>query len=181
MPSPPAFDDDRALFDRIRSGDDEAFERLYRRYYVPLCEFVQLYVGPTTAEDIVQALFAKIWSRRRALPEASNVRAYLFGAGRNRAINMKRAQSTEDRVHGQLKTQQETPAHGPPGTDLEVWSTIRRVLCQLPQDRQLAVMLRLVLGMSHEEIAFVLSTSVKRSQVFLAHARQLLRLEESHA
>jgi RNA polymerase sigma factor (sigma-70 family) len=74
-------------FGQMRTGDEAAFETLFRAYAKPLCAFAYTYVGSTAAaQEIVQELFCRIWERRDTLEMPRSVHAYLFSATRNRAI-----------------------------------------------------------------------------------------------
>src|SRR6266516_5130210 len=82
--------------ERLRTGDEEAFESLFRAYVEPLCAFAYSYVeSEPAAQEIVQDLFARLWERRDSLEVPRNVQAYLYGATRNRAINHLRNRRVE--------------------------------------------------------------------------------------
>jgi hypothetical protein len=50
--SPPAASPESALLERIGSGEEAAFEHLFRSYYQPLCDFAMSYVrSRETAEE----------------------------------------------------------------------------------------------------------------------------------
>ncbi len=54
---------DRA--ERIRAGDEAAFEAMFRAHYDGLCRYVAAYLGSRdSAEDVVQGVFARIWEDR---------------------------------------------------------------------------------------------------------------------
>ena len=47
---------------RIKIGDEQAFELLFRKYYVRLCGFANKFLNdPEEAQNIVQDVFTKIW------------------------------------------------------------------------------------------------------------------------
>ena len=78
------------------AGDERALETLFRSHYASLCEFAVRYVREEAlAEEIVQDLFADLWARRAEWRLRGPVRAYLFGAVRNRALNVRKRQATE--------------------------------------------------------------------------------------
>src|SRR6266498_3572076 len=82
--------------ERMRTGDEPAFEALFRAYVEPLCSFAYSYVqSESVAEEIVQDLFARLWERRALLETPRNVQAYLYGATRNRALNYLRDRHVE--------------------------------------------------------------------------------------
>src|SRR5258708_7124701 len=95
MPSPEAVRraealevSDRRLFERLHSGDPTAFETLFREYAARLCAFAFGYVeSKAVAEELVQDLFCWLWDHRVDAATPVSVRAYLFAALRNRALN----------------------------------------------------------------------------------------------
>lgn len=77
--------------------DDHGFELLFRHHYGALCTFALRYVRERSiAEELVQDLFADLWTRRKAwTPRPGSERAYLLAAVRNRALNLRRRQAVE--------------------------------------------------------------------------------------
>src|SRR5207248_11726469 len=72
--------------DRIRAGDVDAFEALYRKYWQPLYAFAFRYVrSKEDAEEVVQEVFFRIWRGRADWIPAGAVRNYLYLAVRNAA------------------------------------------------------------------------------------------------
>lgn len=50
---------------RIMHGDEEAFELVFRKYYLSLCGFANKFLNDqTAAKDIVQKTLTKIWEGR---------------------------------------------------------------------------------------------------------------------
>src|SRR6266480_7837595 len=77
---------ERAWVDRIRAGDLDAFESLYRAYWQPLYAFAFRYVRSRhDAEDVAQEVFFRIWRGRSEWRAAGAVRNYLFLAVRSAA------------------------------------------------------------------------------------------------
>src|SRR2546429_607737 len=70
--------------DRIRAGDVDAFEALYRKYWQPLYAFAFRYVrSKEDAEEVAQEVFFRIWRGRAQWIPAGAVRNYLYLAVRN--------------------------------------------------------------------------------------------------
>ena len=81
---------------RIRAGDARAFEELFRSHYAALCRFAHRYLHEAwLAEELVQDLFADLWADHARLELRGSVRAYLFAAVRNRALNYRKHQLVE--------------------------------------------------------------------------------------
>src|SRR5699024_2636598 len=76
------------LVTAIRSGDEQAFERLFFTYYEELCRFSCRYVHSMfIAEEMVQDVLANIWEGRATLPEILNLRTYLYQSVKNQALD----------------------------------------------------------------------------------------------
>lgn len=76
------------LVERIRQGDEQAFEKLFCEYYYDLCSFAYQFTSCNErAKDLVQEVFLKIWNRRKKWKVHRSVKAYLLKAVRNSAIN----------------------------------------------------------------------------------------------
>ena len=58
-------DDDRFWMESIRGGDEESFEFLFKKYYLPLTRFAWRHVGSKAiAEELVQELFTILWEQK---------------------------------------------------------------------------------------------------------------------
>ena len=103
------------LVARVRGGEARAFEELFRREYAALCRFADRYVddGPAS-EDLVQDLFASIWSNRARLDVRGSLRAYLFTAVRNRALNVRKHTLVEREWAREETATQVRALHRPP-------------------------------------------------------------------
>ncbi len=68
--------------------DAAAFEQMVLTHAQPLTAFAWRYVqSDEMAIDVVQDVFAQVWQRRADIAVRTNLRAYLFAATRNRALN----------------------------------------------------------------------------------------------
>ena len=58
--------EERLWIEYIRKGEDDYFESLFKKYYLPLTRFAWRYVGSEAiAEELVQELFTILWESRR--------------------------------------------------------------------------------------------------------------------
>ncbi len=84
---------DDTLAERIRSGDESAFESLIAKHYSSLLHYVIGRVNSADdAEDILQEIFVRLWRRREEIQLHSEFRAYLFTAARNQLLNHQRSE-----------------------------------------------------------------------------------------
>ena len=75
------------LIDRFNRGDMGAFREIYRKYTPIMQAFAVKFTDRSTAEDLVQDVFMRIWVNRETSPINESLPAYLFRAVRNRCIN----------------------------------------------------------------------------------------------
>lgn len=74
--------------DRPRGGEIAAFRELFDRHYAPLCRFAEFWLRDRgTAEEVVLDVYTHLWQHAAQLRITHSVRAYLFRAVRNRAVN----------------------------------------------------------------------------------------------
>ncbi len=61
-----------------------AFEKTFRDYYAPLCNYANKCINDwDAAQDIVQTAFLKLWNKWDALQSASSQKSYMFAAVKN--------------------------------------------------------------------------------------------------
>ena len=72
----------------ITQGDQKAFERLFRAFYKPLCQFAFLFLhSKELSEEAVSDVLFNVWMKREQLAPVRNIRAYLYTAVRHQAID----------------------------------------------------------------------------------------------
>jgi len=105
---------DHELLDRLRLGDASAFDALFRAHYAELVTSAERLVGErTVAEDVAQEVMLELWRRRGSLVVQESVRAYLFRAVRNRALNQLRHERMKQRTAPLLRDPPSRPADAP--------------------------------------------------------------------
>src|SRR5215469_12518259 len=87
----PCSPDDAAWVARIRAGDSQAFEALFRQYAAELADYVYRHLGSKDdAEDVVQVLFTNLWLARERWTLRGPLVSYLYLAARNLMANRRR-------------------------------------------------------------------------------------------
>lgn len=152
-----------------------AFDRLFRCFYTPLVQFAFRFTrDKDAAYDIVQEAFVSLWNNRETLDPDQSLQAFIYKIVRNRALNYLRDYSAKtvqlnDSVHN-LKTEAErfdSIEH------LKV--KFREWINELPDRQREAFELSRYDGLDHEEIADVMSVSVKTVNNHIVMALQKLR------
>lgn len=75
------------ILSRLSSGDEKAFEKLFKSYYPRLYGYAIRYINdPEVARDILQECFMRFWEQRNQLKNIS-LTSYLFTMVRNSCLN----------------------------------------------------------------------------------------------
>jgi RNA polymerase sigma-19 factor, ECF subfamily len=174
--------DERAWVDRIRAGDMDAFEALYRTYWQRLYSFAFRYVhSKEDAEEVAQEVFFRIWRGRAHWVPAGAVRNYLYLAVRNAARDrLERAAVARRWQLVQVERFSDPPAPAAPEIESnveapELAAAVERALAELPSKRSAVCRLRLIDGLSYAQIAGRLGICEKTVETQLARGLKSLR------
>ncbi len=79
---------DTNLIKSLKTGDEKAFEVVFKTYYPRLCMYAFRYTKQfETAEDIVKDFFVAFWNNREKLDIKISLPGYLFRSVRNACLN----------------------------------------------------------------------------------------------
>lgn len=156
-------DEDRIK--NIKKGDKQAFESLFVEYFYDLTAYaIQITNSPSQAKDIVQEVFYRLWKRRERWNIRTSVKAYLFRAVHNEALNQidqkKHRQDTREQFAMQTENQHTTKFEQ--DENHQKWvKQIWEIVSELPDRRRSVFTLHRKYGLSYKEIARVLDISRK--------------------
>jgi len=171
------------LAQRIKLGDEQAFELLFRKYYVRLCAFANKFLNePEDAKEIVQDVFAKIWEGRQEIDPEDSLKSYVFKIAQNLSINKLRRNKVESRYSEVLKLvyieNREISVHESlMASELE--ENIANSIGNLPAECRKIFELSRIEGLKYKEIADKLNISIKTVEAQMSKALRLLRIELS--
>jgi RNA polymerase sigma-70 factor (ECF subfamily) len=162
---------DPELIPRLRRGDPAALTTLYRAYGGELLSLAARFTGSEAeAEDVLHDLIVGLPERMRNYDERGNLRGWL----RQVVVNMSLMRLRAD------KRRNETPldtAELPPwsSTPSDSGDAIELAIRELSPAIRTVVVMRLVAGYSHREIADTLGISVNASEARLSRGIATLR------
>jgi RNA polymerase sigma-70 factor (ECF subfamily) len=166
---------DAALVDRLRAGDAVALTEIIAANVPALSRYAaRLLRDEAEAEDIVQDVLARFWARRASLTVETTVRAYLFGAVRNIALNLHRHRRVAA-VRTVAATEAQSAVNASPADTVLSRLTVDQLLAHLPERRRDAVVLRYLGELSYAEIAAVLGTTRVNAERLVARSLETLR------
>jgi len=166
-----------------QAGDMAAFEWIVQQHEERLYGFCCRWLRCTEdAREVCQDAFVRAW---QALPEfegRARLSTWLYQIALNLCRDRAKTRATRQRENtvalDDVTHSPECPKHGPAAS--AEWQSemekLERGLAVLPEKLRAALMLTTMEGLSHEECAEVLSTSVRGVEGRLYRARQMLML-----
>lgn len=166
---------------RIKLGDEQAFELLFRKYYMRLCGFANKFLNdPEESREIVQEVFMKIWEGREDIDPEDSLKSYLFKIAQNLSLNRLRKKKVESKYveiyklvyidHSEFSSYESLLAR-------ELEDNITTAINTIPPKCKRVFELSRMEGLKYDEIAKTLNISVKTVEAQMSKALRILRLE----
>lgn len=168
--------DDNALMQRVKNGDQQAFEALVLRHRETALHLAQSLVKDAhLAEDVVQECFADLYLHRSAYRPDFSFSTFLSALVRHKSIDMMRRRKRQPVPYDELP---ELPGGDTPESlciRREIYTGLNRTLYDLPEDQRKMLLLFAVHGMDYRQIAKALHMSVPQVKIGLHRIRGKLK------
>lgn len=169
-----------SLMDRVRDGDEAAFEQIVELFWARTLAYVKQLCGDSDrAYDVTQETYVRLWEKRQSWTGTGSVRVWLLRTARNLVIGDQRRWQV--RVKRTLEIARElrpirTPLEHAEAGDLH--TAVRSALQELSSRRREAVTLFHLQGLSYREVSAIMGvrpqTAMNYVQAALADLRRLL-------
>jgi RNA polymerase sigma-70 factor, ECF subfamily len=162
----------------LRTGDENAFEQLFRAHYPALCGFANKLLGDSDmAEEIVQNIYVQLWEKRDSIGIASSPKSYLFSACRNACLNHLNHLKVRNRFAGEVQALPlEQAADAAASLELqELNLRLHTTIDQLPERCREVFVLSRFEGLKYDEIAERLAISPRTVEAQIGKALKFLR------
>ncbi|GBU06920.1 DNA-directed RNA polymerase sigma-70 factor [Bacteroidales bacterium] len=173
--------DPERLFRSIAfENDQEAFRILFETYYAPMCNYAYRYVEDKQGrEDLVQDVFFHLWDKRNEIKISISFLAYLLMSVRNRCLNHIKRKGIESKAN---LMEYQNSLHCDSNaeeiyTASELQSLIGRAIAALPEKHRTAFLLHRNHKKTYQEIADLMSVSIKSVEAYMGKALKTLRSE----
>ncbi|EDM37761.1 RNA polymerase ECF-type sigma factor [Pedobacter sp. BAL39] len=170
---------DKDLLLRISLGEDEAFERLFRRYRSQIFNYLfKISKSRESSEEMVTDVFVKLWQSREILNEINNFPSFIFQVARNKAYDFLRM-AAKDRVLEEL-IWNEINAESDSRTDgkilfEELQQHLDHAISKLSPQRQVVFRMSREQHLTHDQIATHLSLSKSTVKNHMIDALRFVR------
>lgn len=168
------------LIQSIKEGDKYAFEKLFYRYYRDLCGLAcKITQCPEQARDVVQDVLLKLWKKRESWQIKTSLKAYLYQAVWNEALNVKNKKDSQQRLKEEFsKTQEQhfkTETVGGNYRTKQLVTEIWNIVDTMAERRKFVFILHRKHGLSYKEIARVMKVTRKTVENHMGLALQEIR------
>jgi RNA polymerase sigma-70 factor (ECF subfamily) len=169
---------ERQAIRRIRQGDEQAFEWLFRQYYERLCQWAYQYLhDQDSSEEVVQDLYYHLWRNRASLEFHVSVKSYLYKAVSNNCKMLLRRKSRRSDIEADLAARNQGMVTAPESLleVKEIREVVNRTLEELPDKPAQIFRMSRYDGLKYREIAEKLSISIKTVEANMGKALQIFR------
>jgi RNA polymerase sigma-70 factor (ECF subfamily) len=164
---------DAELLGRLRAGDADAYDAVFRAWYAPLVRLAEgMLHDRGTAEEVAQDVMLELWRRRESLDTEGSPQAYLFRAARNVLRHHRVHERTEPHL---IATTNPAPFADAESGAKELEGAIREAMDALPPRCREVFELSRVHGLRYAEIAATLGISVKAVEAQMGRALRVFR------
>jgi RNA polymerase sigma-70 factor (ECF subfamily) len=169
---------EKQALEQIQSGNQLAFEMIFKTYYQPLCRYAYSFLeDKEEAEEVVQSSFIAVWEKRNSLEIQVSLKSYLYRMVRNNCLNViKHEKVKKQHVAHEMavaevsfeSVSQKVYAH-----ELEI--KIANAMKALPEQCRLVFQLSRFEELKYQEIADQLQISVKTVENQMGKALRIMR------
>jgi RNA polymerase sigma-70 factor (family 1) len=166
------------LIEKLRQGDVNAFDQVYKSYAVRLYAFSFKYLkSKEEAEELVQSVFLKVWENQHSLKRDTSFKSYLFTIAYNEICNLFRQKTYLRKfIASSLESNQEASGDSEAQLDaLFVREQVDHIISKLPEKQRIIFLKSRQEGKSTREIATELGLSPGTVDNYLSESLRFIR------
>jgi RNA polymerase sigma-70 factor (ECF subfamily) len=173
--------EDRQLLADVAAKSEAAFERLYKRYYHRVLQFVcRIVRDRRIAEEVLDDTMFAVWKSAPRFEGRSQVSTWIFGIAYRRALktlDSNRRHNVLESGDDRIAATASDDVHSDPETSLSSAELQRQIddgIDQLSDDHR-AVMILTAMGYGYSEIASIVECPANTVKTRMFYARKNLR------
>jgi RNA polymerase sigma-70 factor, ECF subfamily len=171
--------DPAGLVDRLRRGDQRAFEELVRRYQNRVFGVTLRMLGNwADAEEVAQEVFLRVHRSVGDFRGESKLSTWLYAIASRLCLNRLASGRVRPTLESDDAVLRIESSDADPGEHLEraeVEAALQRAIAELPEERRIVVVLRDLEGLAYEDIAHALGLELGTVRSRLHRARAELK------
>jgi RNA polymerase sigma-70 factor (ECF subfamily) len=173
--------DSNLLINRLKKGEETAYEMLFKEYYQVLSIFANKYLKDIeAAKELVQELFVHLFERRENININSSLKSYLFRSVHNRCLNLINAQKIRDKYIEHISYTHNNAEQSNIENEVnlsELETILYRAIGDLPPKCRIIFKMNRFEGLSNNEIADKLTLSKRTVETQISKALKILRVK----
>jgi RNA polymerase sigma-70 factor (ECF subfamily) len=178
---------EKALLDRVRSGDVEAFEQLIEGYQKKVYNIALRMIGNhDDASELAQEVFIRVYKSISSFKEESQLSTWIYRITSNACLDElrrrknKRVVSIDENIKYEDSEFKRELEDDKPTPDIlaeknEIRKAIKDAIRALPEHHRMMIVMRDIQGLSYEEIAQSLQSPEGTIKSRINRARQALK------
>lgn len=167
---------EKELAKLIQEGDEKAYKTAFELYYTGLVSYGNHMVqNMEVSRGMVQEVFLKLWENRALISVHSSLKAYLFTAINNRALNHIRHNKIKRAFQEQYVSTWVYGESNQIEIDPFLQNAIEKAINSLPPKAYQSFVLTQIDGLSIREAAQILQKAEKTIENHLARSRKILK------
>lgn len=174
--------EEKKVLELLAQGNEFSFTLLFDHYRGRIFSVALKFLkSRELAEEVVQEVFLKIWSRREDLASVLNFEAYLFTVARNLIFDLIKDMAKETTTRNDFINRiQQTISADQDLIEEQYHALLNEAVSQLPPQQKQIFRLAKVEGLSHQAIAEQLHLSRLTVKTHMAKALQSIRQNLQH-
>jgi RNA polymerase sigma-70 factor (ECF subfamily) len=171
-----AQEQNQLLYTKIKQGDEDAFNQVFNLYYSRLCFYADHLIHDfDLSRSIVQDVFVDLWINRENLDIRFSLKAFLFQAVKNKAMNVLKHRKVESKFLAEQKKKDEPVSVQDLMEEAELNDRINSAIQELPPRCKEVFILCRFEELKYSEIAERLNISVKTVEMQISIALKKIR------
>lgn len=174
---------DILLYEQIQSGDPQALNLLFHKYYQGLCRFTYVIVREkVVAEELSANVFINLWENREQIFIHTSLKAFLYKSAQNQGISYLRKKQKNINSFENSIDLSDSKDPGPESRyiDDELKTEFEKALSKLSPRARLAFTLHRLDGLQYTEISDIMDISVSAVEKNIASALKTLHKKLYH-
>ena len=164
---------DPGVLRKAQKGDQRAFSLIVRAYETPVFNYILRIVGDRSlAEDLTQEVFLRVFQGLPGFSLRCKFTTWLFQVAKNRVLDELRAHERRPRLTVNLDDVPPLEVVDAPVEQVEMIDALWAAVDELNTDLKMALLLRDVVGLSYNEIADSLDTTLATVKWRIFKARE---------
>lgn len=170
--------EDNLIISKLQHGDKKMFEAVFKSYYACLIRYAYSILNDyDSSEEVVQDLFFRLWHNRKKLSITSTLKGYLYTSTRNSCIHhINHNKVIKNHVASVLNNNETMNDQVNEGIYYsELLLAVETVLGSLPERAAKIFEMNRFEGKTYNDIANILSISVKTVEADMGKALKVFR------